>query len=77
MSTTPQVLWSMQYHQTDDTPPVGQDNDHTVPLPTISSDLALSDALLDDVKEAWSKITGDGDEAFLKFDAREGMEDED
>jgi len=56
---------------------MGSVSNHVVILPPLSTDLALQDDVLDDVKAAWMKITGEGEEGFMKFDAREGTgEDE-
>lgn len=55
----------------------GESNSNIICLPSLSSDLALDDQELEDVKKAWLKITGENEEMFLKFDAREGTEDED
>jgi len=77
MSLEPRVLWSMQYYQADITVQALGSDSNTICLSSLSSDLALDDRELEDVKRAWLRITGESEETFLKFDAREGMEDED
>ena len=72
----PQVLWSLHYHQADAMAGCLEFGGNTICLPPLSSDLALSDAVLEDVQQAWSKITGEGEDSFLKFVARQGMEDD-
>ena len=48
-----------------------------VTLPPLSTDLALDDRVLDDVKEAWLGITGGTEHEFMRFGAREGTTDDD
>lgn len=47
-----------------------------IELPPLSSSLALEDEVLDSVKAAWQKITGEDAEAFMKFEVRQGMGEE-
>ena len=75
----PQVLWSMQYQQMKSQEPLGNlaHQDGVMILPSLSQDLALEDEVMSAVKSAWRQITGDPEEAFMVFEARDGMEDED
>ena len=45
-------------------------------LPNVPVEIGLPDSVLDSVKTAWERITGETD-GFMVFEAREGMEDED
>ncbi|KAK4507925.1 hypothetical protein PRZ48_001660 [Zasmidium cellare] len=77
-STEPQVLWSMHYRQrytsTHDAPST---SDSVITLQSLSPDLAFDDGTLGNVRLAWQRITDGDQEAFLKFEAREGtMEDD-
>jgi hypothetical protein len=73
----PEVLWSLKYQQQSSTsPPNTVVQDGTILLPALSQNLALDDSVMDEVKSAWSKITGEYQEAFMQFDPREGIEDD-
>lgn len=76
---SPSVLWRMQYQQAycRSTQPQSQREHGVVTLPSLSSSLALGDDALDGVKAAWQLITGADAEAFMRFEAREGADDED
>ena len=52
-------------------------NAGVVVLPLVSEHLVLEDSVIDNVKTAWQTITGQREDLFMKFDAREGAEDED
>ncbi|GAB7328858.1 hypothetical protein MBLNU13_g00734t1 [Cladosporium sp. NU13] len=69
------VLWSLKYHQRNFSLSGGSDA-NTIILPNVPVELGLPDSVLDDVRSAWQKITGDT-EGFMIFEAREGMENED
>lgn len=74
----PHVLWSMQYYQTCSQPaPIMSAEKNVIIMPPVPLDLALPDSLLDDVKNAWQKITLSSEDTFLAFEAREGAGDED
>lgn len=77
LEAKPQVLWSMQYHQLDQAAQESDSDAHTICLPSLSSDLALDDNEVEVVKKTWLRITGESEDGFLKFNAREGMEDDD
>lgn len=53
-------------------------SDSTICFPPPSLDHAFDDVLLDMVKEAWKIVQGEEaiDEEFMKFEDREGVEDE-
>lgn len=73
----PSVLWRMQYQQNSSTRQAFNDNvGSTFTLPDLGSDLALEDNVLDGVKTVWQKITGEDEEVLMKFDAREGADEE-
>ena len=73
--TSGRVLWSLKYHQRNTS--LSEDSDaNAIILPNVPVELGLPDSVLDDVKSAWQKITGDT-EGFMVFEARQGMEDED
>lgn len=75
----PKVLWSLNYQQRSpkSTQSAVMNGDGVVVLPALSQDLALDDSIMDEIKSAWSKITDGSNEDFMKFQAREGLEDED
>ncbi|TKA63835.1 hypothetical protein B0A55_10840 [Friedmanniomyces simplex] len=75
---TPEVLWQMQYrHQIRPEQHMATDKlDNIVTMPSLSTDIVLEDELLDNVKQVWQKITGESPETFLKFEAREGVDDD-
>ena len=69
------VLWSLKYHQRN----IGQSGEpdaNVIILPNVPVELGLPDSVVDDVRSAWQRITGETN-GFLIFEAREGMEDED
>lgn len=73
--TPSRVLWSLTYHQKS----VDRSGDvvtNTIILPNVPVEIGLPDSVLDSVKTAWERITGETD-GFMVFEAREGMEDED
>lgn len=76
--TTPQVLWSLQYQRTVPTSSVAttQRTGPVITLQPLSQDLAMEDTVLSGVKTAWDQITGSDSDFYLKFEAREGQEDE-
>jgi len=75
IETPPRVLWSLQYHQ-QPAQPLSSAPSNALVLPSTPLDLALPDSVLRDVKQAWQQITGDAESDFLKFDAREGTEED-
>ena len=44
-------------------------DDHILLMPDLTSDLALEDSVLNNVKAAWQRVTGQ-EESFLVFDER-------
>lgn len=74
----PTVLWNMLYEQKSEVASGPLIEHGIVTLPSLSSSLALEDDVLDSVRNAWQEITGADWEAFMRFEAREGIgEDED
>ena len=81
------VLWSLRYTQLGRASDVidgvqalksSSPTDGTICFPPPSLDHAFDDVLLDMVKEAWKIVQGEEaiDEEFMKFEDREGVEDE-
>ncbi|KAK0264283.1 Rab proteins geranylgeranyltransferase component A [Friedmanniomyces endolithicus] len=75
---TPKVLWRMQYrHYTETEQPRGTTtSEGVVMLQSLSTDIVLEDDVLTDVEEAWRKIMGERAEGFMKFESREGVEED-
>lgn len=72
------VLWRLKYQHTAPTLPEKAVVERgIVRLPALSQSLALDDSVTDHVKSVWNQITGEAEELFMKFDAREGLEYED
>lgn len=74
---TPQSLWQMAWTEAY----TASDSGVTTPeipgeifLPSLSSSLALEDAVLDHVSRVWHKLTGEDEKDFMKFAVREGEE---
>lgn len=67
----------MQYQQQYGSPTQSQINDGVIGLPLLSSGLALEDEVLEGVKTAWQRITGEPAEAFMQFEVREGVGEDD
>lgn len=74
----PETLWSAEYRQHassgSETLPV--ENEHILRFPPPSMDLAFDDEILDNVKEMWQRIAGEGDGEFLVFQDREQYDDD-
>jgi hypothetical protein len=76
--SVPAVLWRLRYQQrTTKSQRSVVVNDGIILLPALSQDLALDDYITTEIRSACSKITGEAEDSFMKFDAREGLEDED
>ena len=78
-ATQPEVLWSLPYIQRVQVPSSAATSGcrNVLELALLGSDLVLDDAVLEEVKQAWRNITGDDEDMFMKFEAREGSgEDE-
>lgn len=75
MSNEWRILWSLHYHQKD-VQQLSTSVSNVILLPNVPLDLGMPDSVLGDVKLAWQQITGET-EAFMVFEAREGMEDDD
>ncbi|KAK4892723.1 Rab proteins geranylgeranyltransferase component A [Elasticomyces elasticus] len=74
----PSILWQMHYrHHVQVDKGTESDSDKpTLVLPPLSTDIVFEDEVLESVRVMWQKITGDSAESFMKFEAREGAEDE-
>ena len=74
----PEVLWNLSYRHTvaDQTSADSQGGSVTALRP-LSLDLAFEDAVLDEVRSAWLKISKDDPEKFMRFEAREGADEDD
>lgn len=73
--TPSHVLWSLTYHHKN-VDRSGDVDTNMIILPNVPVEIGLPDSVLDSVKTAWERITGETD-GFMVFEAREGMEDED
>ena len=74
----PEVLWNMRYQQRVPNATRRNAAKHgIISLPSLSQSLAFDDSVIDEVKSAWHKVTGEPEEHFMKFDARDGFEDDD
>lgn len=82
----PKVLWKMQFVQRVRNVPSGGTNsaqgshgglgDSVITLPPLSTDVVFEDNVLEHVKRAWVRITGESEEVFMKFEARDGVGEE-
>lgn len=68
--------WSMQFQHTGSSAAAGV-RDHILLVDDPGFELALEDHVVEEVRSMWQKITSEDSDAFMKFDAREGNEDED
>jgi hypothetical protein len=75
----PEILWKLQYQQRacSQTAVEANANGACIALPALPADLVLNDSVLLSVKQVWRNITSEGGEMFMKFGAREGLEDDD
>lgn len=79
LTPSPITLWSVRYRQqpSSESGSLSNMNDHIVRFPPLSMDLAFDDSILDQVKEVWQKIVGEGAEGeFLVFQDREPYDDD-
>jgi Rab proteins geranylgeranyltransferase component A len=78
----PEVLWKVEYTHHVYSGGEGsaaiatEAGRRTIVLPSLSTDLVLDDVVLGGVKAVWREITGETGETFMKFEAREGVDDE-
>ncbi|KAK1057840.1 Rab proteins geranylgeranyltransferase component A [Friedmanniomyces endolithicus] len=74
----PEVLWQMQYqhHAQAEQPRNTTSSGHVFTLQPLSTGIVLEDDVLKDVEEAWRKIMGNGAEGFMKFESREGVDED-
>jgi len=74
-----EVVWKMQYQQDCDSLATPQNTDYldVLRFPDTPLDLAFDDSILDNVKEAWTRITGDDDTGFMRFEDREAPAEDD
>ena len=75
----PDVLWTLRYQQHSPLLPqrIVNEDGGLIAIPPLPQDLALDGSVLKDVKKIWQKITGESEDSFMRFEAREGMEVED
>lgn len=52
------------------------ESDAVIVLSGIKPSLVLEDDWIEEVRQAWKRLSGDEDDAFLKFDARDDADDE-
>ena len=77
--TEPKVLWSLRFQQTlpvFSSEPANEYQQKVIELRPLPTDVALPECVLEDVKQAWSKIKSDTADEFMKFPPREGEEEE-
>ncbi|KAI7078633.1 hypothetical protein KC352_g41753, partial [Hortaea werneckii] len=77
--TESKVLWSLRFQQTlpvFSSEPADEYQQKVIKLRPLPTDVALSESVLEDVKQAWSKIKGGPADEFMKFPPREGEEEE-
>lgn len=82
--TKPEVLWTMRFVQAvpqqapDSVTSAGREaaGENVITLRPMPSDAVLEDQVVEDVKKAWQRITGESEEAFMRFDAREGGDED-
>ncbi|KAK1058655.1 Rab proteins geranylgeranyltransferase component A [Friedmanniomyces endolithicus] len=74
----PEVLWRMQYrhHAEAEQPRNTTTSENVVMLQPLQTDIVLENDVLKDVEEAWRKIMGDGAAEFMKFESREGVDED-
>lgn len=74
----PRILWQLQYQQRRDIPSSSDhiDEEKSIILPASSVDLAFDEEILDSVKDAWQRITGDQPQDFLVFEDRNPVGDD-
>lgn len=74
----PQVLWSARYQQQPSSghDPLPSETQNVIRFPPPSMDLAFDDTILDNVKDVWQKIMGEGSGEFLVFQDREAYADD-
>lgn len=83
--TLPKPVWQMRYEQAAPNDNTGASNDSETGLFTFAPaapELAFKDTLLEPVKDAWrtvlgTEVTPEMEEAYLKFEDREGVADDD
>lgn len=51
-------------------------SDHMLVLQNARFELALEDRVLDEVKNIWHQITNEDVDSFMKFENRDGVEDD-
>lgn len=74
----PEVLWRMQYrhHAEAEQPRNTTTSENVVTLQPLSTDIVLEDDVLTSAEQAWRKIMGDGAAEFMKFESREGVDED-
>ncbi|KAK2590450.1 Rab proteins geranylgeranyltransferase component A [Conoideocrella luteorostrata] len=72
----PKCLWRMQYEQMCGTGSFIVENNIGT-FECITPDLSFNDSILEPVQQAWQVITGKDDDEYMKFEDREGINDDD
>ncbi len=73
----PELLWTLRYQQrTNLSTQALRESGGLINLPALRDDLVLDDSVLDGVRQAWQSITSEEQSVFMKFEAREGGEEE-
>ncbi len=74
---TPGVLWRLQYEQREYKSDISRHkaSGKVLSLPQLPSDLVVGDSVVESVKHVWQHLTGEDDQAFFQFAARQPDED--
>ncbi|KAJ8606655.1 hypothetical protein MRB53_040791 [Persea americana] len=75
INTDATILWSMQYEQRQNT--YTSTHDNIIPIHDIEPTFVFENKELEEVRQVWKRITGEDEETFLKFEARERVDDND
>ncbi|KAF2858067.1 FAD/NAD(P)-binding domain-containing protein [Piedraia hortae CBS 480.64] len=66
-----EVLWKVQYRHCGATLAAPTFGDGVCLLPTVSPDVTFDDKVLDQVKAAWLRVSGEDEEMFMQLEARQ------
>ncbi|QIX01082.1 hypothetical protein AMS68_006599 [Peltaster fructicola] len=72
-----EVLWSMEFQHSGYVPESNPLAERILAVSSLGPELALEDNVLDSVRTMWQTITQEESDTFMRFEAREGAEDED
>lgn len=76
---SPTILWSLQYQQGTNFavgPSSSGVNGRVLDFAPVFLDLAVDDTILDCVKDAWQKISGDNSADFLVFEDKASVDED-